>query len=516
MNQPTPKELALRALNSNQSHQYAVAQHAEKLAAELAELDKLLLQADIEDGDSDLECDFYIPDAKPAAGLIRNFNNPESPFFEDTMKRTRYINFTVRHTMPPKEVEALKVAVNAELRRVEKSEGMSSATTDSQMANKLDWTVIAEKVSDSSTTTRTAEECKIKWIAELSTAVNRGDWSPVELQNLQNILISAPNQTTVDWVEVARKLGTNRLPLDCMRHGLERPRHSWTADSDQKVLDAVRQYGTTWSLVAKYVSPEVAPAQCSTRFLRTLDPSLRRGGWSVEEDKRLCAAVMGYGKVWTEVANVVPGRTSEQCRDRWTGTLDPSKNEKKDGWPEEDEKALIKAVKAMGNKWKAIGIQLGRSATVCRLHYDKLKQQEGSPVAGPSSLPVMPEEDDDTGTPSGRSTPARKTQSQATVDPLTQKSATPRPKALAKGKSPGAGKKRVAPGPEDTNPRKKRAIETAPEVIPAPPAHNPPTVSTASPDVKVKRRILQVSTLPRRRSARLKGGELQGSEPDTT
>lgn len=33
-------------------------------------------QADIEDGDSDIECDFYIPGAKPPVGPIRNFSNP--------------------------------------------------------------------------------------------------------------------------------------------------------------------------------------------------------------------------------------------------------------------------------------------------------------------------------------------------------------------------------------------------------------------------------------------------------
>jgi hypothetical protein len=41
----TPKELALRTLEANQDHQYALAQHAEKLTAELAELDKLLVRS---------------------------------------------------------------------------------------------------------------------------------------------------------------------------------------------------------------------------------------------------------------------------------------------------------------------------------------------------------------------------------------------------------------------------------------------------------------------------------------
>jgi hypothetical protein len=38
-------------------------------------------QADTEDGDSDLECDFYIPNAKPPVGPIRNFSHPVRTFF---------------------------------------------------------------------------------------------------------------------------------------------------------------------------------------------------------------------------------------------------------------------------------------------------------------------------------------------------------------------------------------------------------------------------------------------------
>ncbi|KAJ7499157.1 hypothetical protein FB451DRAFT_1358441, partial [Mycena latifolia] len=529
--QPTPKELALATLQANQEHQYALARHAEKLGAELAELNKLIAQADTEDGESDLECDFYIPDAKPPIGPIRNFLNPESPFFGDAMKRTRYLNFTVRHTMPAKEVETLKVAVNAEMRRVEQLEGASSTTTDLQMANKLNWSIIAEKVSDASSITRTAEECKIKWIGELSPIVNRGEWKASEIESLQNILEKKPKN--VNWVEVAKELGTNRLPIDCMRQVQERSRHVWTAEADQKILDAVRQYGTCWSLVAKYVAPDVTAAQCSSRFLRTLDPSLRRGAWSLEEDKRLIAAIAGYGKSWAEIASVIPGRTNEQCRDRWTGSLDPAKI-KKDDWGEEEDKALLEAVKTMGNKWKAIGTQMGRSATICRLHYDKLKKPDG----------LLPRNEEETETPSRRSTskPRAGNSQPVAIDPPTvAHPARPRPRPIAKNKSADRGTKRVAtPASEDAAPRKKRAIPQDPvaELIPpgqnqdsgaqvvdgapsqsgaeapsqnADPAATDTSIISPSNAKKGKRRIPQVSNLPRRRSARLKtdgdGGE---------
>ncbi|KAF7355109.1 Myb domain protein 4r1 [Mycena sanguinolenta] len=440
---PTREALALQALQANQAHQYALAQHAEKLTAELAELDKLLAQADVEDGDEDLECDFYIPNAKPPVGPIRSFGNPESPFFQDATKRNRYLSFTVRHSMPPKEVEALKAAVNAELRRVEQLEGASSTTTDTQMANKLDWTVIAEKVSDSSSITRTAEECKIKWIGDLSPAINRGPWTPAELQNLENIVKKRPSKTDINWVDVARELGTNRLPLDCMRHNIERPRHVWNEESDRRLLEAVRQYGTTWSLVAKYVSPNLTANQCSTRYLRTLDPTLRRRAWTLEEDKRLVSAVAGYGRAaWTEVANTIPGRSNEQCRERWVNFLDPARiGTKQDKeWDEEQDAALIEAVNVHGKKWKAIGVQLDRSANSCRLRYEALEP----PVAGPSRLSETPLEDHETETPSGsaRSTPkprAKKTQPQAATVPSTAaKPARPRPRPLAKNRTGAA------------------------------------------------------------------------------
>ncbi|KAJ6539115.1 hypothetical protein B0H19DRAFT_1177200 [Mycena capillaripes] len=518
---PTPKELAMRALQANQEHQYALAQYVTNLDFELAELDKLLSQADTEDVDSDLECDFYIPNSNLAVGPIRNFSHPNSPFCEDTMKRNRYLNFTIRRTMTAKEVEALKAAVNAELRRVEQLEGASSTTTDAQMTDKLNWNVIAEKVSDSSNTKRTAQDCKIKWIGDLSTTTNRGAWSPSEVQTLQKII---KNKSNLNWVEVALELGTNRLPMDCMRQVIDRPRHVWTAEADKKLMDAVKQYGLAWSLVAKYVAPNVTAGQCSSRFLRTLDPTLRHTKWTAEEDQRLVAAVSGYGTAaWSDVAGVMPGRTNEQCRDRWAGTLDPAKGGKKtDEWDEEKDKALIAAVDANGRRWKAIALQIGHSASACRLHYDLLKKTdfEGySPVAGPST---MPSEGDETEPTSALSTPrAKKVQPQAPIDPPTvTKPARPRPRALAKNNSASTGTKRAAPDPEETAPRKRQQVEeprdshshpgedvTSTDLVLQNPEPTRADTSSPSPTKKGKRCVPQASSLPRRRSARLNSSE---------
>ncbi|KAJ7283844.1 hypothetical protein C8J57DRAFT_1498847 [Mycena rebaudengoi] len=389
-----PRELAQLTLRANQEHQYALALYAEKKAAELAELDKLLLQADTEDGDSELECDFYIPDAKPATGLIRNFLHPKSPFFEDAMRRNRYSNLLARHPMSPKETEALKLAVAAEADRLEKT---GSKIPDSEITDKINWSVVAEKVSDRSISVkRTADECKTKWIGDISTSINRTVWSSSELEKLRDILDDLPHKTKVNWVEVATQLGTNRLPIECMRVGRERPRHTWNSELDQRLLDATKLYGTSWNLVARYVSADATPAQCSTRYLRSLDPSLHHGPWSAEEDKRLIAAIAGYGKNWPDVANVIPGRTNEQCRERWTSALDPAKTG--ETWTEEEDKALLEAVGKVGTKWKTVCGLVGnsRSATNCRVRYDKLRETEST------------EGEDESQPPSARATPKPK------------------------------------------------------------------------------------------------------------
>lgn len=50
------------------------------------------------------------------------------------------------------------------------------------------------------------------------------------------------------------------------------------------------------------------------RYLNSLDPSLKWGGWTEEEDLRLEAAITKYGYCWSKVAEDVPPRTDSQCR----------------------------------------------------------------------------------------------------------------------------------------------------------------------------------------------------------
>jgi hypothetical protein len=108
------------------------------------------------------------------------------------------------------------------------------------------------------------------------------------------------------------------------------------------------------------VDEHVTPPQCQARWCKTLDPSLRRGAWTEEEDNQLRKAVAGYGTSWVQVALAVPGRTNDQCRERWTEYLNVGPQQ---CWTDEEDKVLLAAVAEFGGKWKAISSKVGNKKT---------------------------------------------------------------------------------------------------------------------------------------------------------
>uniref|UniRef100_A0A0D9VEM4 Myb-like domain-containing protein n=1 Tax=Leersia perrieri TaxID=77586 RepID=A0A0D9VEM4_9ORYZ len=70
------------------------------------------------------------------------------------------------------------------------------------------------------------------------------------------------------------------------------------------------------------------------------------------EDKILIQMINSGQTNWGTVACAIPGRNAQQCRLRWTCTLDPAIN--KQAWSQEEELRLIRAQQTYGNKWSAM------------------------------------------------------------------------------------------------------------------------------------------------------------------
>lgn len=108
---------------------------------------------------------------------------------------------------------------------------------------------------------------------------------------------------------------------------------------------------------------------------------LKGGVWKNSEDEILKAAVQKYGKQqWARVASLLNRKSAKQCKARWHEWLDPSV--RKIEWSREEEEKLLHLAKLMPAQWKTIGPLVGRTATQCQEHYEKLLDEAAAGKAG--------------------------------------------------------------------------------------------------------------------------------------
>ncbi|KAL4101683.1 hypothetical protein PRIC1_005432 [Phytophthora ramorum] len=149
----------------------------------------------------------------------------------------------------------------------------------------------------------------------------------------------------------------------------------WTPEQDEALKKAVAELGhRNWMAVAERV-PGRDNAQCLQRWNKVLKPGLVKGPWSVEEDAMLMEMMLkGYDN-WRQVSNSIPGRTAKQCRERWRNRLDPSIN--KSPFTEEEDDAIQQAYEKYGNRWTQIAELLpGRTEDAVKLRWKALNPNQ--------------------------------------------------------------------------------------------------------------------------------------------
>lgn len=154
-----------------------------------------------------------------------------------------------------------------------------------------------------------------------------------------------------------------------------RERAPWTPEEDNLLRLAVQLYGDKtekWAKIAACV-PGRTNKNCRKRWFHSLDPSLRKGAWTDEEDQLLREGVMKYPNQWSKIADMLEGRTDDQCAKRWRESLDPSIDRSE--WTPEEDRRLMEKYEEFGSQWQKIAQFFdGRPGLHCRNRWRKLQR----------------------------------------------------------------------------------------------------------------------------------------------
>ncbi|NXW44800.1 SNPC4 protein, partial [Nyctiprogne leucopyga] len=209
---------------------------------------------------------------------------------------------------------------------------------------------------------RSSEELRKFWQNWEHPSINKKEWTEEEIERLKKI---AAKHGYLDWQTIAQELGTNRTPFQCLQkyqaYNKDLKRKEWTKDEDQMLLELVQEMRVgshiPYKKIAYYMEGRDS-AQLIYRWTKSVDPSLKKGPWTPEEDAMLLAAVRKYGeRDWYKIRTEVPGRSDAQCRDRYLKALHC--DVKKGKWSLEEEEQLIELVQKHGlGHWSKIASEL--------------------------------------------------------------------------------------------------------------------------------------------------------------
>lgn len=93
----------------------------------------------------------------------------------------------------------------------------------------------------------------------------------------------------------------------------------WSTEEDERLIAGIYHYGLSdWQHVSMFVGNGRSRAQCGQRWLRCINPNMRKDKWTAEEDAALMKLVEKYGThAWSKIGKEFGNRTDVQCRYRY-------------------------------------------------------------------------------------------------------------------------------------------------------------------------------------------------------
>lgn len=91
----------------------------------------------------------------------------------------------------------------------------------------------------------------------------------------------------------------------------------FSPDDDEKLKEAVKQFGTSnWELVASSM-PNRNARQCRDRWYYFHAPNICTEPWTQQEDEQLLHFYETFGARWVHISHYFHGRTDTHIKNRW-------------------------------------------------------------------------------------------------------------------------------------------------------------------------------------------------------
>jgi len=125
----------------------------------------------------------------------------------------------------------------------------------------------------------------------------------------------------------------------------------WTKEEDSILIDLTNKFNNkNWNIISSHFEDKT-PLQCFSRYKR-IRPGIIKGSWTREEDQKILELVNQYGRLWSKISKVLISRNGKQIRDRYINILDPSI--KKGKFSLEEDLKLLNLYKKLGPRWATI------------------------------------------------------------------------------------------------------------------------------------------------------------------